>query len=116
MNQEKGPGDKGGSGRGQGPRRVHQGVWDRQGVGSPWTALGSSPALLRFPRHSRCIRKWRGGCVCGRPPWGKQGPGQTGRALQEGLMEGRGFGSLFYGHTGGLDAWGDSGQRCFPGR
>lgn len=40
---------------------------------------------------------------------------ETGRALQEGLMEGRGFGSLFYGHMGMLDAWGDSGQRRFPG-
>ena len=112
MNQEEGPEYEGGTGRGQGPRRVHQGVWDRQGVESPRTALGSSPAVLRFPGAADALggRGW-----CGGPPWGKQGPRQTGRALQEGLMEGRGFGSLFYGHMGMLDAWGDSGQRRFPG-
>ena len=58
MNQEGGPGDEGGSGRGQGPRRVHQGVWDRQGVGSPRTALGCLPAVLRFARGSSCMEGW----------------------------------------------------------
>lgn len=54
-----------------------------------------------------------GGGVAGLP--GESKAPETGRALQEGLMEGRGFGSLFYGHMGMLDAWGDSGQRRFPG-
>lgn len=93
MNQEGGPGDEGGSGRGQGPRRVHQGVWDRQGVGSPRTALGSSPAQIRQGQRLH-------GGVVGLPE-GKQGPGQTGRAPQEGLMEGWGLGVCSMGTWAG---------------
>lgn len=109
MSQEDGPGDKGGSGRGQGPRRVHQ----ASGTGRVWAAPGQHwgpHQLLRFPRRG-CIRKWRGLCVWqaslgeARPQTDREGPAGGG------LMEGRGFGSLFYGHTGELDAWGDSGQR-----
>lgn len=37
---------------------MHQGIWDRQGVGSPRTVLGSSPAVLRFARGSGCMEGW----------------------------------------------------------
>lgn len=95
--------DQGGCVRASGTGRVRAAPGQRWG---PRQLFSDSPGAA----DALGGRGW-----CGGPPWGKQGPRQTGRALQEGLMEGRGFGSLFYGHMGMLDAWGDSRQRRFPG-